>query len=104
MWAQLIQTQLKPGEDTAELIQLIRSAEQPSSGLVRSIFMRDQADPSRVVTLVVFESEEKARAREQDPRRAEQLAAARMILADICEGPREFTDLVVVDEWTDATA
>ena len=104
MWAQLIQTQLKPGEDTAELIQLIRSAEQPSSGLVRSIFMRDQADPSRVVTLVVFESEEKARAREQDPRRAEQLAAARTIMADIFEGPREFTDLVVIDEWTDATA
>ena len=45
MWAQLIQMRLKPGEDTAEMIELIRSAEQPGSGLVRSIFMRDQADP-----------------------------------------------------------
>ena len=63
MWAQLIQMRLKPGEDTAELIEQIRAAEQPGSGLVRSLFMRDQADPSRILTLVVFESEEKARAR-----------------------------------------
>jgi hypothetical protein len=100
MWAQLIQMQLKPGEDTAELIGLIRSAEQPGSGLVRSIFMRDQADPSRVVTLAVFESEEKAREREQDPRRAERLSEARTVMESIFEGPPAFTDLVVVDEWT----
>ena len=62
MWAQLIQFRLKPGADTAELIAQIRAAEQPGSGLVRSLFMRDQADPSRLLTLVVFESEEKARA------------------------------------------
>ena len=104
MWAQLIEMRLKPGEDPAEMIELIRSAEQPGSGLVRSIFMRDQADPGRVLTLVVFESEEQARAREQDPRRIEQLAAARSMMADIFEGPPVFTDLVVVDEWTDATA
>jgi hypothetical protein len=53
---------------------------------------------------VVFESEEKARAREQDPRRQEGLQAARAVMADIFEGPPEFTDLIVVDEWTDATA
>jgi quinol monooxygenase YgiN len=104
MWAQLIQMRLKPGEDTSEMIEQIRAAEQPGSGLIRSLFMRDQADPGRIVTLVVFESEEKARAREQDPRRAEQLAAARTIMADIFEGQPEFTDLVVVDEWTDVTA
>lgn len=104
MWAQLIQMRLKPGEDAAEMIEQIRAAEQPGSGLVRSLFMRDQADPSRILTLVVFESEEKARARERDPRRAEQLAAARTLMADIFEGPPEFTDLVVVDEWTDTNA
>jgi hypothetical protein len=104
MWAQLIQYRLKPGADTAELIALIRAAEQPGSGLVRSLFMRDEADPSRMATLAVFESEEKAREREQDPRRAEQLAVARSMMADIFEGPPEFTDLVVVDEWTDVTA
>jgi hypothetical protein len=53
---------------------------------------------------VVFESEEKARAREKDPRRSERLEAARSIMADIFEGPPEFTDLEVVDEWTAATA
>ena len=100
MWAQLIQTRLKPGKDTAEMTRQIRGAEQPGSGLVRTLVMRDQTDPSQVYTLVVFESEEKARAREQDPRRQERVEAARSIMADILDGPPEFTDLVVVEEWT----
>ena len=102
MWAQLIKLQLKPGEDTEEMTKEIRAAEQPGSGLVRSMVLRDQADASRIYTLVVFESEEQARAREQDPRRAEQLAVARSIMADVLDGPPEFTDLLVVEEWTDA--
>ena len=104
MWAQLIQMRLKPGKDTSAMIDQIRAAEQPGSGLVRSFMMRDQADPSRVYTLVVFESEEKAREREQDPRRNERLEAARSIMADVFEGPPQFTDLEVVDEWTEVTA
>ncbi len=102
MWAQLIKMQLKPGSDTAELTKQIRAAEQPGSGLVRSLFMHDQTDPSCIYTLVVFDSEEKARAREQDPRRQEQLQNARQIMADIFDGPPEFKDLIVIDEWTDA--
>ena len=85
------------------MIEQIRDAEQPGSGLVRSLMMRDQHDPSRIYTLVVFESEDKARRREQDPRRNERLATARSIMADIFEGPPQFTDLQVVDEWTDLT-
>jgi hypothetical protein len=101
MWAQLIQTRLKAGKDTAEMTEQIRGAEQPGSGLVWTLVMRDQTDPDRVYTLVVFESEEKARAREQDPRRREGLEAARSIMANILDGPPEFTDLVVVEEWTE---
>ena len=102
MWAQLIKMPLKPDNDTAALIKEIRAAEQPGSGLVRSFVMHDQSDPSAVYTLAVFESEEKARAREQDPRRQERLQSARQIMADIFDGPPEFTDLIVVEEWTDA--
>ena len=104
MWAQLIQLRLKPGKDTTKMVEQIRAAEQPGSGLVHSFMMRDQADPSRIYTLVVFESEEHARAREQDPRRAEQLQAARTTMADVLDGAPSFTDLEVVDEWTEATA
>ncbi len=103
MWAQLIQMRLKPGKDTALMIEQIRNAEQPGSGLVRSLMMRDQHDPSRIYTLVVFDSEEKARAREQDPRRSQLLAAARSTMAEIFEGAPEFTDLEIIDEWTDVT-
>jgi hypothetical protein len=100
MWAQLIQMQLKPGEETEQMIKEIRAAEQSGSGLVRSLMMHDQADPSRIYTLVIFESEEHARAREADPRRAERLEVAKSIMADIFEGAPEFTDLVVEAEWT----
>jgi hypothetical protein len=104
MWAQLIKMQLKPGEDTEEMTNEIRAAEQPGSGLVRTLMMRDQHDPGAVYTLVVFESEAKARAREQDPRREERLNTARTIMAEIFEGPPAFTDLEVVAEWTGASA
>jgi len=79
MWAQLITMSLKQGkdEDVQGLVDMLRSAEQPGSGLVRSLTMRDQNDPSRIYTLVVFESEEQARARENDPQRQELLQPAR---------------------------
>lgn len=100
MWAQLIKVRLKPGKDTAELGKQLQAVEQPGSGLVRTLVMHDQKDPGQIYTLVVFESEEKARAREQDPRRQEGLQAARATMADIYDGPPEFVDLNVVEEWT----
>jgi hypothetical protein len=100
MWAQLIKMRLKPGNDTAEVNNQIRAAEQPGSGLVQTLVMHDQNDPSQVYALVVFDSEDKARAREQDPRRQERLQAARAMMAAIFDGPPEFTDLTVAEEWT----
>jgi quinol monooxygenase YgiN len=99
MWAQLITTRLKPGKEDADLLVLteqLRATEQPGSGLVRSIAMRDQSDPSRLYMFVLFESEEKARAREQDPRRQEALQGVRATMADIFDGAPEFVDLTVV--------
>jgi hypothetical protein len=75
MWAQLIKMRLQPGKDLAGLDKQMRAIEQPDSGLLRSIVMRDQKDPGQFYVLVVFESEEKARARERDPRRQEGLQA-----------------------------
>jgi len=100
MWAQLITMRLKPGKDMAEADNQLQAAEQPGSGLVRALAMHDQKDPGRVYRLVVFESEEQARARERDPRRQERLQTARAMMADIFDGPPEFTDLTVDDEWT----
>jgi heme-degrading monooxygenase HmoA len=102
MWAQLITMRLKSGkeEDLPKLFEQLRAVEQPGSGLVRSTAMRDQNDPSRVYTLVVFESEEKARARENDARRHEGLQGVRATMADIFDGAPEFTDLTILDEWS----
>ncbi len=100
MWAQLITTRLKPGreDDLPVLLEQLRAVEQPGSGLVRSTAMRDQNDPSRVYMLVVFESEEKARARENDPRRTEALQTARATMAEVFDDNWEFVDLTVVSE------
>jgi quinol monooxygenase YgiN len=100
MWAQLIKVRLKPGKDMAQAAAQLRAAEQPGSGLVRETVMRDQKDPAQAYILAVFESEEKAREREQDPRRQEGQQAVQATMADILAGPPEFTDLTVDEEWT----
>jgi hypothetical protein len=48
--------------------------------------------------MVVFESEEKARARESDSRRQKGLEAARATMAEIFDGPPEFVDLTIITE------
>ena len=100
MWAQLMKMQLKPGKDQglAGLFERLQALEEPGSGLLRSTAMRDQNDPSWVYVLIVFDSEEKARARENDPRRQEQMKSAQQTMADIFEGPPEFVDMTVLQD------
>ena len=100
MWAQLMSFRLKPGKDTAGLREQLQAVEQSDSGLLRAMVMQDQKDPDQFYTLVVFESEEKARERERDPRRQEGLQVLRAMLADKLAGPPGFTDLAVVEDWT----
>lgn len=102
MWGQMITTRLKPGKEgeLPKVIAQLKAAEQPGSGLVHSTATLDAKDPSRVIMFVVFESEEKARERENDTRRQEGLQAARTIMMDIFEDAPEFTDLTVVDDWS----
>jgi quinol monooxygenase YgiN len=97
MWAQLITMRLKPGReaDVKGLMEQLQAAEQPDSGLLRTTTMRDINDPSLVYTLVVFENEGKARARENDPRRQEALQAVRATMAEMFEGAPQFVDLTV---------
>ena len=98
MWAQLMKIRVKPDKepDLAGVFKQLQALEQPGSGLLRTITIRDQSDPSQVYVLVVFESEEKARAREQDPRRQEGQKSAQAGWAEIIDGPVEFVDLSVV--------
>lgn len=100
MWAQLITARLKPGKESElpRLMKQLRDAETPHSGFVRATAMQDQNDPSRMYTLVVFESEEAARARESDPQREEDLVPARELMADLFDGPPDFVDLTVIEE------
>ena len=98
MWAQLSTVRVNEGETeaVAKAMEQLRAFEQPDSGLLRTIVMQDQKDPARVFVLVVFESEEKARARESDPRRQEGVQALRTSLAEVLQGAPEYTDLNVI--------
>jgi quinol monooxygenase YgiN len=100
MWAQLIIMRLKPGKEEGlpRLYEPLRSAERPGSGLLRSTAARDDKDPSRVYHLVIFESEERARAREQDPARQQALEGVRATMDELFEGPPEFVDLTVIED------
>jgi heme-degrading monooxygenase HmoA len=102
MWAQLMKMRLKPDkeQDLAGVFEQLQALEQPGSGLLRTMTMRDQSDPSQVYVLIVFESEQKARAREQDPRRREALKPAQATLAEILDGPPEFVDLTVSQDMS----
>ena len=101
MWAQLISVRIKPGRegDVPQLLDLLRKSEQPDSGLVRETLMLDQNDPGQAHVLAVFESEDRARQREGDSRRAEGLAKLQALMAEMLDGPPTFTHLEVVDEF-----
>jgi hypothetical protein len=100
MWAQLITARARPDADLTRLHKLIRDAEEPGTGLVRTIVARDQNDPARIYTLVLFDTEDHARARESDPQRQQRLQPARDLMAETFDGQRQFVDLDVLDEWT----
>lgn len=98
MWAQL--STVRVGEGKVDVVgkamEQLRAFEQPDSGLLRTMVLQDQKDPTRVLVLVVFESEQKARARESDPRRQEGVEALRASLAEALDGAPEYIDLDVV--------
>ena len=98
MWAQLQKVSSRP-EKEAELLDVfeqLHAIEQADSGLLKTMVMRSQADPTLMFVLVVFDSEEKARAREQDPRRQQGLQRIRAAMGDVLDGPPEFFDLNVL--------
>ena len=99
MWAQIIKVRVKPGkeDELRRIMEQVRAIEQPDSGLLRSTMMRDKKDPHTFYTMIVVESEEKARARERDPRR-QGVQGLQAQMAEALDGPPKFIDLEVVDE------
>ena len=69
MWAQPQRVSTDPEKEAQvlEIFEQLRAIEQDDSGLLQTVVMRSQADPTEVFVLVLFESEEKARARDTAP-------------------------------------
>jgi heme-degrading monooxygenase HmoA len=98
MWAQMQRVSTNP-ESEAEVLEIFEqllAIEQEHSGLLQTLVMRSQADPTEVFVVVVFESEEKARARDKDPRRQEALERIRGAMGEVLNGPPEFFDCDVL--------
>lgn len=106
MWAQLIKCRVKPGTQAQvkAMIDHLVATEQPESGLLQELALSDQHDPTSVYVLAVFESEEKARAREEDPRRKEAQDVLGAMMAEVLAGPPEFVDMEVVADSTIASS
>lgn len=98
MWAQLQKLKTEPDRQAGllDVLDQIRAIEQEDSGWLKTMVMRSQADPQVVFVLVLFESEDKARAREQDPHRQQGVQAIRAAMGDVLDGPPEFFDLDVL--------
>ena len=98
MWAQ-VQRISSPPDKEGQLLQVFEQLggiEQEDSGLLKTLVMRSRTDPNQAFVVVVFESEEKARAREADPRRQEALQGIRAAMGDVLDGPPEFFDCDVL--------
>lgn len=98
MWAQIQRVSTNPEREPEllEIFEQLGAIEQEDSGLLQTLVMRSKTDPTEVFVVVVFESEEKARAREEDPRRHEPLQRIRGALGDVLNGPPEFFDCTVL--------
>jgi heme-degrading monooxygenase HmoA len=98
MWAQMqrVRTYPERGAELLRVFEQLRAIEQKDSGLLQTLVLRSQTDPTEVFVVVVFESEEKARAREADPRRQELLQRIRGALGEVLTGPPEFFDCNVL--------
>jgi len=98
MWAQMqrVRTDPERGAELLRVFEQLRAIEQKDSGLLQTLVLRSQTDPTEVFVVVVFESEEKARAREADPRRQELLQRIRGALGEVLTGPPEFFDCNVL--------
>jgi heme-degrading monooxygenase HmoA len=98
MWAQLQRISTKPDREAAllQIFEQLRAIEQEDSGLVQTLVLRSEKDPTEMFVVVVFESEEKARAREDDPRRREPLQRIRGAMGSVLNGPPEFFDCHVL--------
>jgi heme-degrading monooxygenase HmoA len=95
MWAQLIKSRVKPGKEE-EARNLSNEFEAEAQGAtppwISITTCANTKDPSEFHTLVIFESEEKARENERSPEQQKRVQR----LMDVYEGQPEFIDLDVV--------
>ena len=97
MWAQIVKTRMRQGveQEMAEIGDAMRSRIGERPGLVRSLWMQNQEDPQEYYTVIVFESEEQARAGERELEQDPLFQRVR----SLGEGTPEFVNLNVIESF-----
>lgn len=95
MWAQIIKTRMKPGaeEQLKDIRDQVQSRVSGRPGLVHAYWMRSQKDQQEYYTVIVFESEEKAREGERELEQDPVFERLRSLEA----GTPEYVDLDVIE-------
>lgn len=95
MWAQLIKSRVKPGKED-EARNLPREFEEAAHGTsppwVAITASVNENNPGEYYTLVIFESEAKARENEQSPEQTKRFER----MMELFDGQPEFVDLEVL--------
>jgi heme-degrading monooxygenase HmoA len=98
MWAQIVKARVKPGseQDMQRLRDEMRArAGQRTPGFIRGLWMQNQKDPQEYYTVIVFESEERARESERSLEQDELFQRMRSLQ----DGTPEYVDLNVIEEF-----
>jgi heme-degrading monooxygenase HmoA len=82
-------------QEMAEIGDAMRSRIGERPGLVRSLWMQNQEDPQEYYTVIVFESEEQARAGERELEQDPLFQRVR----SLGEGTPEFVNLNVIESF-----
>jgi heme-degrading monooxygenase HmoA len=97
MWAQIVKTRMKPGveQDIAAIREEMKARVSQREGLVRALWMQNQNDPQEYYTVIVFETEEQARAGERELEQDPLFQRTR----SLGEGTPEYVDLDVIESF-----
>lgn len=93
MWAQIIKARLKPGAEE-EMDRMMKEFEGANSPIAHSIMLQNQNDQGEYYSIVLFKSEEAARANENTPEQQDRIRRVQALY----DGQPEFVDCAVIYE------
>jgi quinol monooxygenase YgiN len=93
---QIIEYQTKRFDDVTTLLDKFRANSTASTAPARATVTKDRDRPDTYVSIIEFDSYEKAMENSKRPETGEMAKA----MAELCDGPPKFLNLDVIDQTT----